>query len=112
MLAALDHNFHAFRKELRNSGGESRYKKIYSKRSKNWRVELVKEPKKYPHWPLLAAKILHKRATDKETILRPMTVQSDHPQRLAATIAMKEAPSTKELVEAKLSRFSKKPASK
>lgn len=44
LLAALDHNFHVFRKTL-----EGRFKKIYSKRSGNWRVEPVKESKQYPH---------------------------------------------------------------
>ena len=78
------------------------------KRSKNWRVEPVKEPKKYPHWAVMAAKILEKRASDTETIVRRKTVLANHPKRLAATIAMKEAPSTTELVQARLSRFSKK----
>ena len=53
LLAALDHNFHVFRKTL-----EGRFKKIYSKRSGNWRVEPVKESKQYPHMSLLQADIL------------------------------------------------------
>ena len=39
LLAALDDNFHVFRKTL-----EGHFKKIYSKRSGNWRAEAVKEP--------------------------------------------------------------------
>lgn len=108
LLAALDHNVHLFRTDLEDSKGQVRYKKTYSKRSKNWRVEPVKEPKKYPHWAVMAAKILKKRASDTETIGRHKTVLPNHPKRLAATIAMKEAPSTAELVQARLSRFSKK----
>lgn len=50
LLAALDHNFHVFRKTL-----EGRFKKIYSKRSGYWRVEPVKESKQYPHMSLLQA---------------------------------------------------------
>ncbi|XP_015760516.1 PREDICTED: uncharacterized protein LOC107339731 [Acropora digitifera] len=88
--------------------GQVRYKKTFSKRSKNWRVEPVKERKKYPHWAVMAAKILEKRACDTETIVRHKTVQPNHPKRLAATIAMKEAPSTAELAQARLSRFSKR----
>ena len=108
LLAALDHNVHLFRTDLEDSNGQVRYKKTYSKRSKNWRVEPVKEPKKYPHWAVMAAKILKKRASDTETIARRKTVLPNHPKRLAATIAMKEAPSTTELVQARLSRFSKR----
>ena len=112
LLAALDHNAHLFRKDLEDSSGQIQYKKKYSKRSKNWRVEPVKEEKNYPHWQLLAAKILEKRASDPGTIARPTPVLPNHPKQLAATIAMKEAPSTKELVEARLSRFNKKLVSK
>ena len=99
LLAALDHNFHLFRDDLKDSTGQVRYKKQYSKRSRNWKVEPLKEPKCYPHWPLLAAKILERRAKDKLSMVRP-------------TIAMKEAPSTKDFLEARLSRFSKKSVSK
>jgi len=83
-----------FRTDLEDSNGQVCYKKTYSKRSKNWRVEPVKEPKKYPHWAVMAAKILKKRASDTETIARDKTVPSNYPKTLAATIAMKEAPST------------------
>jgi len=106
LLAALDHNVHLFRTDLEDSNGQVQYKKTFSKRSKNWRVEPVKERKKYPHRAVMAAKILEKRASYTETIVRHKTVQPNHPKRLAATIAMKEAPSTAELVQARLSRFS------
>lgn len=112
LLAALDHNFHLFRDDLKDSTGQVRYKKQYSKRSRNWKVEPLKDPKCYPHWPLLAAKILERRAKDKQSIVRPTTLPVSHPKQLAPSIAMKEAPSTKDLVEARLSRFSKKSVSK
>jgi len=108
LLAALDHNVHLFRTDLEDSKGQVRYKKNFGKRSKNWRVEPVKEPKKYPHWVVMAAKILKKRASDTETIVRHKTFLPNQPKRLAATIAMKEAPSTTELVQARLSHFSKR----
>ena len=46
LQAALDHNFHLFCKKLRDSEEELQYKTTYSKRSKCWWVEQVKEPKK------------------------------------------------------------------
>ena len=100
LLAALDHNFHLFRKVL-----EGHFKKIYSKRSGNWRVEPVKEAKQYPHFPLLQADILRRRAEDEDAITRKIEISSSNPVHLAPTIAMKRAPSTEELVKAKLSRF-------
>ena len=48
LLAALDHNFHAFRELV-----EGRYKRVYSKRSKNWHVVPVKEEKSYKYWDIL-----------------------------------------------------------
>ena len=100
LLAALDHNFHVFRKTL-----EGRFKKIYSKRSGNWRVEPVKESKQYPHMSLLQADILRRRSEDTEAVTRHIEVYPANPVHLAPTIAMKRAPSTEELVKAKLSRF-------
>lgn len=100
LLAALDHNFHVFRKTL-----EGRFKKIYSKRSGNWRVEPVKELKQYAHMQLLQADILRRRNEDTEAITRHIEVSPVNPIHLAPTIAMKRAPSTEELVKAKLSRF-------
>ena len=100
LLAALDHNFHVFRKVL---GGH--FKKIYSKRSGNWRVEPVKEAKQYPHFPFLQADILRRRAEDVGAITRNIEISPTNPVHLAPTIAMKRAPSTEELAKAKLSRF-------
>ena len=102
MLAALDHNFHLFRKAI-----EGRYKKLYSKRSGNWRVEEVKEEKSYSYWPILVSEILRKRVEDKETAIRPVVLSPTDPKHLAPTIAMKQSPATEELVAAKLSRFKK-----
>ena len=31
--------------------GKLKYNKVYSKRSKNWKLETVKEPKTYDFWP-------------------------------------------------------------
>ena len=90
LLAVLDHNFHLFRKEV-----EGRYKKMYSKRSGNWRVEAVKEDKSYSYWPVLLSDILCKRVQDQESASRHVELAPTNPQHLAPTIAMKAAPSTK-----------------
>ena len=100
LLAALDHNFHVFRKTL-----EGQFKKIYSKRSGNWRVEAVKEPKQYKYFALLQADILRRRAEDNEPVTRHIEVSPTNPIHLAPSIAMKRPPPTEELVKAKLSSF-------
>lgn len=100
LLAALDHNFHVFRKTL-----EGQFKKIYSKRSGNWRAEAVKEAKQYEYFALLQADILRRRAEDPEPVTRHIEVSPTNPVHLAPTIAMKQPPPTEELVKAKLSRF-------
>ena len=101
LLAALDHSFHVFRNTL-----EGQFSKIYSKRSGNWRVEAVKEPKQYEYFALLQADILRRRAEDTEPVTRHIEVSPTNPIHLAPIIiAMKRAPPTEELVKAKLSRF-------
>ena len=102
-MAVLDHNFHLFRKEI-----QGRNKKKYSKSSGNWSAEPVKEDKSYSYWPVLLSQVLQKRAEDKDSAARPVEVAPTNPKNLASTIAMKEAPTTKELVEAKRSRFKSK----
>ena len=100
LLAVLDHNFHLFRKTI-----DGKFKKLYSKQSGNWRAEAVKEDKSYSYWPALIAEILCKRAEDQETAARHVTVSPTNPQHLAPTIAMRESPTTENLVAARLSRF-------
>lgn len=80
---------------------------MYSKRSGNWRAEAVKEDKSYSYWRVLLSDILRKRAEDKESATRHVELAPTNPKHLAPTIAMKAAPSTKELIEAKRSRFKK-----
>lgn len=42
-LAALDHNMHLFRNQARNNNGELLYKRKYSRRSRKYHAEPVKE---------------------------------------------------------------------
>ena len=65
----------------------------------------MKEPKQYPHLALLQADILGHRAENADGITRHIELSPANPVHLAPTIAMKRAPSTEELVKAKLSRF-------
>jgi len=86
------------------------FKRVYSKRSGNWRAEAVKEEKAFPHWTVLGATVLRNRIDDDGTVVRPVTVSPSNPSNLAPIIAMREPPSTSCLVEKKVSRFTRKPS--
>lgn len=109
MLAAIDHNSHAFRKPALKKNGNPKYSKVYSKRSKNWKIEVVKEDKTYSYWPTLASRILNKRASDNDSMQRKVKVPVSHPRNIAPSIALKPIQKTIDQVEQKLSRFVNKP---
>jgi cystathionine beta-lyase family protein involved in aluminum resistance len=106
ILAAIDHNNHVFRKAAVTAKGKVKYNKVYSKRSKNWRIVTVKESKTYDFWSTLAVRILQKRIDDDESIKRKVVISKEHPKNIAASIAMKAIPKTADLVQQSLSRFS------
>ncbi|CAB3982602.1 Hypothetical predicted protein [Paramuricea clavata] len=104
-LAAIDHNAHVFRKAAVTASGKPKHNKVYSKRSKNWRVKVVKEPRTYDFWPTIACRILKKRVDDEESILQKVEIPKEHPKNIAQSIALKPIPKTSDLVEQSLSRF-------
>ena len=69
---------------------------------------IQKEEKHYKYWDILLSKILKARADDNHRIVCHVEVSPTNPQNLAPTIAMREPPATKDLVQAKLSRFKSK----
>ena len=104
-MAAIDHNTHAFRKPAFTKGGKAKKNKIYSKRSKNWQITRVKEPKTYNFWPTIVTRILKKRVDDEDSILKKVEVSNNHPKKIAPSIALKPVPKTSDLVAQSLSRF-------
>ena len=100
LLAVLDHNFHLFRKTI-----DGKFKKLYSKWSGNWRAEVVKEDKSYSYWPALIAEILCKRAEDRGNCSKACNCISNKSTAPCPTIAMRESPTTRDLIAARLSRF-------
>ena len=111
-MAVIDHNSNLNRKPSLSSTGDLKYQKVYSKRSKNWRVQVVKEDKTFDFWPTLVSRIMKKRVADEKTILQKTELTSDHPKNIAPSIAMKPIPKTSDLVQSSLSRFSKVSSSK
>ena len=84
LLAAIDHNSHLHRKPLVTKDGKIQYNKVFSKRSNNWRVSVVKEEKTYEFWPSITTKVLQKRKDDKGSILRSTPIPENHPKNIAA----------------------------
>ena len=104
-MPAIDHNSHAFQKQAFTTNGKQKMSKVFSKKSKNWRITTVKEPKTYDFWPTFATRILKKRVDDEETILRKVEVPKEHPKNIAPSIALKPIPKTSDLWAQSLSRF-------
>ena len=104
----LDPNNHLYRNISSTRDGKSLFKRVYSKRSGNWRAEAVTEEKTFPHWPVLGATVLRNRIDDDGSVVWPVTVTPFNPLNLVPNIAMREPPSTSCLVEKKVSRFTKK----
>ena len=73
-ITAIDHNAHLSRKAVVTNDGKAKYNKVYSKHSKNWRIDEVKEPKTYDYWPTLETRILQKKINDQISILRTVRV--------------------------------------
>lgn len=96
---------HVFRKAAVCTTGKLKYNKVYSKRSKNWRVQAVKEPKAYDFWPAIASRILKKRVDDEDSILRKVEIPEEHPKNICPSIALQCIPKTSDLVKQSLSRL-------
>ena len=107
LLAAIDHNAHLHRKPLLSKEGNLKYNKVFSKRSKNFRVSVVKKDKEYDYWPSISTSVLQQRKDDKRSILRSTPIPDDHPKNIAPSIAQIPIPRTSDLVEKSLSRYSK-----
>ena len=105
LLAAVDHNCHLFRKPELKKNNEIKYSKVYSKRSKNWREKIVLEEKKFDFWAPLATEMLQKRLDDKDSILKKFPLPAEHPKNISKSIAMKAIPTTQDIVQQSLSRF-------
>ena len=72
-MAVIDHNSNLNCKPSLSFTGDLKYRKVYSKRPKNWRVQVVKEDKTFDFWPTLVSRIMKKRVADEKTILQKLS---------------------------------------
>lgn len=107
-LTVLDHNMHSFRPQATTKDGQPLCKKQYSKRTKRWHPEPVKEEKSFECIPFLMASILKGRVDDEKSAGRVVSLPDDHPRHLAPTIALQESPELADLVNEYRSRFGSK----
>ena len=107
LLAAIDHNMHAFHSQATTKDGKLLWKKQYSKRTKRWHPEPVKAEKSFEYIPYLMALILKARVDDKGLTEHVVSLP-DHPSHLAPTIALRESPELIDLVQQYQSRFASK----
>ena len=94
ILAAIDHNHHLSRQQARNQNGDLVFSRRWSKRTKRWKVVVVKEKKNYSYYPVLCAKVIQAASSGSA---RPVHYLND-PRLIAPTIAPLPAPNTSELV--------------
>lgn len=105
-LAAIDHNFHLARKPAQRKDGGQRGHRKYSKRSKKYHAEVVKEEKSYSYFPFLTCKMLQRRSRMEGSFSQPSYRNEFDPKQIAPTLAMKE-PSPTEVLMKGPSRFIK-----
>lgn len=106
MLAAIDHNMHLSRERKLSKDGNERGHRKYSKRSKKFHAEILKVEKSYSYFPCVIAKMLKERCELLGSFTQPTDDNIFNPKQIAATIGMKEPPSTRELLKGP-SRLSK-----
>ena len=99
-MAAIDHNHHLHRQQVRNANGELVFSRRWSKRAHRWKIVVVKEKKDYGYIPVLCGLVLKAVITGSQ----PMT-HRDEPKAIAPTIAALPAPATAQLVQEHLTRY-------
>lgn len=108
LLGAIDHNMHLFRPPAKTKQGNLCYARKYTKRTKRWHAEPLKEAKTYKYIPLLLARILKRRMEKEGSVLDAVPRSENDPKNISPSIAMAVPPPTHVLIQEKLSRFASK----
>ena len=106
-MAALDWNYHADVPDQEDVFGEVAVTRKYNQRTKTWNVKIVKQAKDYGYIWMLLARIFRLRMEDNDNMQRIVPMENDDPRRIASTIAVVPAPTSRELFVQHSSRFSK-----
>ncbi|KAL7377214.1 hypothetical protein ABVT39_024048 [Epinephelus coioides] len=103
LLAALDYNHHNHRPDYIGRNNEKSYKRLYSKKSHNYRVQAVKVAKDYGYIPELQRCILRKRM-DGGALPRKAKHRPGDPRHLGNLAGVVSPPPTAELVQTQIRR--------
>ena len=103
VLAAIDHNYHLYREQVRNAEGELVFSRRWSKRAKRWKVVIAKEKENYSYLLVMCATVL--KDAGREFMKKKSVSSKENPKNVAPTIASLPAPPTSELAKEHLSRF-------
>lgn len=83
----------------------SRYQRVFQKKSCRWSVTPCKIPKEYQYIPQLMQRILVKRLNDNIGMNQILALEVDDPRRLSAHLAPIPPPPTCQIVNEQKSRF-------
>lgn len=106
MLAAIDHNMHLFRGSKTKADGTECGHRKYSKRTKKYHAEPVKQDKEYNYFPFFIARMLKERSQFEGSFTQRTDDNAFNPKQIAPTLGMKEPPPTEVLMKGPL-RFEK-----
>lgn len=98
-LAAIDYMMHLERPYKTNKKGEQYYNRAFSKATNQWVVKPVKEKKQYSYIPELLLDVIVSYCAGSKKLRDPVEKAPSDPIHVAQTIAPKQPPQTKELVE-------------
>ncbi len=99
-----------FRGQATTNDGKLKFSKRFSKRSKKWHAEPVKQDKTFPHIPYVMAKVLQARKNDGQSIARQVPLPANHLRLISPTIALRASPALDELVSQHITRYSSNPS--
>ena len=99
---------HVFQPHSKTADRKFKYARKYSKQTKKWHAEPVKEDKEYKNLPFLPSGVLKHCHDDKGSVRQVVAKPANHPKPLATTIAMKQSTETEELVKFRLARYGPK----
>ena len=106
ILAAIHHDMHRSRGNQTNAAGDQRGHRKFSKHTQKFHAEIVTEEKSYSYFPILMAKMLKERCLLHGSFSQSTDDNLFDPKQIAATIGMKVAHPTEELLKGQ-SRLSK-----
>ena len=83
MLAAIDHNMHLFRGSKTKADGTECGHRKYSKRTKKYHAEPVKQDKEYNYFPFLIARMLKERSQFEGSFTQRTDDNAFNPKQIA-----------------------------